>query len=138
MEWIGIAYELPNTAGGWATLITAVLGACVIVLGGTIRTAREHIKTRIELETKKMEQQTRDVIAGAVKDSMVSAMAPIKVRLDYIDDKLDSVEETTKGLDRTVRNGLTHRQTRIEDKVDALLKDGEPWDGVDRRAIDSD
>ena len=91
-------------------LTAAEIGIMVSVIfafGGVIvGTARAHINRRVELE-----------VAKKVDDEVKEALNPYLDALKAIPELQRSVTR----LDSVVRNGLTERQRRMEDKLDALI-----------------
>lgn len=101
------------TLGDIAVIVTVVLA-----LGGVIiRTGRQHIDNRVERARSSLREELQ------------------KEWINVIGDIQKSIQQHSTDvalLQRTIENGLSHRQERIENKVDRLLE-AHHWDGNERR-----
>ena len=123
--------DAPVTIGGWAGFIFATLSSLVIVLGVTVRLARQHIKTAVSSSTE-----------FTVRKGVMDGMAPVNVRLDSLQLQLNTQDgelARVRRIEEQINNGLADRQERIESKVDRIETDVTTilthlaWNGDERR-----
>ena len=123
--------DAPATIGGWAGFIFATLSSLVIVLGVTVRLARQHIKTAVSSSTE-----------FTVRKGVMDGMAPVNVRLDSLQLQLNTQDgelARVRRIEEQINNGLADRQERIESKVDRIETDVTTilthlaWNGDERR-----
>lgn len=92
--------------------IFIILSIVALIGGFTIHTGRTHIDNRVERARAMVRQELHEDLAP----------------------RIDALKEEVVELQVKINNGLTHRQERIENKLDRLLEHYDlNWDGKERR-----
>ena len=111
----------PDTLTGWLGVTLVTLSIVAVLVRVLIWVGNTHIDSRIN---------------RLMGDLIETAMAPLDIHLEAI--RLQLVAHggeltRVRELEKTIENGLTHRQARIEEKMDRLLDYYAQWNGDERR-----